>query len=141
MTYAEKTKYLYRYLDARREMKVLADELEQVQYDACRVTPLLSGMPGGQSDGQSLPRAVEQITKARQELEAQINVCGATRREVVAAINQITDSRDHEIFRRRYLLGQRWETISDEMHYSCKQIRRRHDRALQKMSLNVPKCP
>lgn len=141
MTYGEKTKYLYRYLDARREMKVLADELEQVQSDACRVTPLLSGMPGGQSDGQSLPRAVEQITKARQELEAQINVCGATRREVVAAINQITDSRDHEIFRRRYLLGQSWETISDEMHYSCKQIRRRHNRTIQKMSLNVPKCP
>ena len=141
MTYGEKTKYLYRYLDARREMKVLADELEQVQSDACRVTPLLSGMPGGKSDGQALPRAVEQITKARMELEAQINVCGATRREVVAAINQITDSRDHEIFRRRYLLGQRWETISDEMHYSCKQIQRRHKRALQKMSLNVPKCP
>lgn len=141
MTYGEKTKYLYRYLDARRQQRVLEEELEQVQSDACRITPLLSGMPGGQSDGQSLPRAVEQITKARQELEAQINVCGATRREVVAAINQITDSRDHEIFRRRYLLGQRWETISDEMHYSCKQIRRRHNRALQKMSLNVPKCP
>lgn len=141
MTDGEKAKYLYRYLDARREMKVLADELEQVQSDACRVTPLLSGMPGGQSDGQALPRSVEQIIKARQELEAQINVCGATRREVVAAINQIADSRDHEIFRRRYLLGQGWEKISEDMHYSCKQIRRRHDRALQKMSLNVPKCP
>lgn len=141
MTYGEKIKYLYRYLDARRQMRVLEEELEQVQSDAYRVTPLLSGMPGGKSDGQALPRAVEQITKARQELEAQINVCGATRREIVAAINQISDSRDHEIFRRRYLLGQRWETISEEMHYSCKQIRRRHDWALQKMSLNVPKCP
>lgn len=141
MTYGEKTKYLFRYLDARRQMRVLEEELKQVQSDACRVTPLLSGMPGGQSDGQSLPRAVEQITKARQELEAQINVCGATRREVVAAINQIADSRDHEIFRRRYLLGQGWETISGEMNYSCKQIRRRHNRVLQNMSLNVPKCP
>lgn len=141
MTYAEKTKYLYRYLDARRQMRVLEEELEQIQSDACRVTPLLSGMPGGKSDGQKLPRAVEQIIKARQELEAQINVCGAIRREVVAAINQIIDSRDHEIFRRRYLLGQGWETISEEMHYSCKQIRRRHNWALQKMTINVPKCP
>lgn len=141
MTYDEKVRWLRRYQGSLRREKELAQEVERLLSEAYRVTPLLSGMPGGQSDGQSLPRAVEQITKARQELEAQINVCGATRREVVAAINQITDSRDHEIFRRRYLLGQRWETISDEMCYSCKQIRRRHNRALQKMSLNVPKCP
>lgn len=33
MTNGEKAKYLYRYLDARREMKVLADELEQLEVE------------------------------------------------------------------------------------------------------------
>ena len=122
MTYDEKIAWLQRYLDSLRLERELEREVDQMETLATRVTPRLSGMPGGGADGQSLPRAVEGIIRAKQELEAQVNVCKAIRGEVVAALEQITNPRDHEILRRRYILGQRWEEIAVEMHLDRKSV-------------------
>ncbi len=135
MTYDDKVAWLRRYQDSLRRERELAEELEQLHTRACKVTPALTGMPGGPNDGQSLPRAVESIVQAQQELQAQINVCGAVRREVVAALEQVTNARDHEILRRRYLLNQKWEQIAVEMYYSYKQVRRRHRACVESLCL------
>ena len=90
-------------------------------------------MPGGGGDGQSLARAVESIVQARQELAAQINVCGAIRREVVAALEQVTNPRDHEILRRRYILGQKWENIAVDTGIDLRWVYRRHKAAVQRL--------
>ena len=84
MTYEEKVRWLRRYRDALRLEEELRQELEAQRARACKTTAALTGMPGGGGDGQALPRAVESIVAAQQELQAQINLCGATRREVVA---------------------------------------------------------
>ena len=136
MTYDEKVRWLRRYQDSLRRERELADEVEQLHARACKVTPALTGMPGGPSDGQSLPRAVESIVQAQQELQAQINQCGAIRREIVAALDQITNPRDHEILRRRYLLGQRWEEIAVTMHLEYRWVTRRHRRTVESMILS-----
>ena len=133
MTYDEKVTWLRRYQDSLRRERELAEELEQLHTRACKVTPALTGMPGGPNDGQSLPRAVESIVQAQQELQAQINQCGYIRREVVAALEQVANARDHEILRRRYLLGQRWEEIAVEMHYKYQHICRCHRVAVTKL--------
>ena len=130
MTYEEKVRWLRRYRDALRLEKELREELKDQQTRACKTTAAMTGMPGGGGDGQALPRAVESIVAAQQELQAQINLCGATRREVVAVLNQIADARDHEILRRRYLLGQRFEEIAVEMCLEYRWVRRRHKRAV-----------
>lgn len=140
MTYDDKIKWLRRYQDSLRRERELAEELDQLTSRACRVTPALTGMPGGGGNGQSLPRAVESIVQAQQELQAQINICGAIRREVVAALDQITNPRDHEILRRRYILGQRWEEIAVEMHLEYRWVTRRHRRAVESMIL-TPESP
>ena len=138
MTYEEKIRWLRRYQDNLRLERALREELSMQQARACKTTAALTGMPGGGSDGQALPRAVENIVAAQQELQAQINVCGAVRREVVAAINQIADERDHEILRRRYLLGQRWEEIAVAMHLEYRSVTRRHRRTVENLT---PECP
>lgn len=135
MTYDEKVTWLRRYQDSLRRERELAEELEQLHTRACKVTPALTGMPGGASDGQSLPRAVEEIVQAQQELQAQINQCGAIRREIVAALEQVTNARDHEILRRRYLLGQRWEEIAVDMHLEYRWVTRRHHHTVESMIL------
>ena len=140
MTYDEKIAWLRRYLDSLRLERELEREVDQMETLATRVTPRLSGMPGGGADGQSLPRAVEGIIRAQQELEAQINVCKAIRGEVVAALEQITNPRDHEILRRRYILGQRWEEIAVEMHLEYRWVTRSHHRAGDRMIL-TPESP
>ena len=135
MTYEEKVRWLRRYRDALKLEVELRQELEAQRARACKTTAALTGMPGGGGDGQALPRAVESIVAAQQELQAQINLCGATRREVVAALDQGTDARDHEILRRRYLLGQRWENIAVEMHIELRWIYRRHRRAVSELTM------
>ena len=135
MTYDEKVRWLRRYRDALRLEEELRQELETQRARACKTTTALTGTPGGGGDGQALPRAVESIVAAQQELQAQINLCGATRREVVSALDQVTDARDHEILRRRYLLGQRWENIAVEMHIELRWIYRRHRRAVSELTM------
>ena len=130
MNYEEKVHWLQRYRDALQLEEELRQELEDQRSRACKTTAALTGMPGGGGDGQALPRAVESIIAARQELQAQINLCGATRREVVAVLDQVADERDHEILRRRYLLGQRFEEIAVEMCLEYRWVRRRHKRTI-----------
>ena len=130
MTYDEKIRWLRRYRDALRLEEELRQELEAQRARACKTTAALTGMPGG-----ALPRAVESIVAAQQELQAQINLCRETRREVVAALDQVTDARDHEILRRRYLLGQRFEEIAGEMCLEYRWVRRRHKRTVGAMAI------
>ena len=146
MTYEEKVRWLRRYQDSLRRERALAEEVKQMRARACKVTPSLTGMPGGPSDGQSLPRAVENIVQTQQELQAQINQCGAVRREIVAALNQVSNPRDHEILRRKYLLNETWEKIAVAMYYSYKQVRRRHRACVEALTLpdagkDVLQCP
>lgn len=133
MTYGEKVRWLRRYQDSLRRERELAEELEQLQTRACKVTPALTGMPGGPNDGQGLALAVESIVQAQQELQAQINQCGYIRREVVAALEQVANARDHEILRRRYILGQRFEKISVEMNLEYRWVRRKHKNVVEKL--------
>lgn len=133
MTYAEKVAWLRRYQDSLRQEKELAEEVEQLRARAYRVTPALNDMPTAQGDGQALPRAIEQIMQAQQELQAQIARCDAVRREIIAALEQVPDPRDSEILRRRYLLGQRWEVISNQMSLDKRWVQRKHKSAVENL--------
>lgn len=131
MTYEEKVAWLRRYQQSLRQERELEQELLTLRSQACRVTPLLSSMPTGTPDGQGIPRAVERIIQAQQELERQIAIYADTRRDIITIINQITDARDQEILRRRYLLGQHFEQIAVEMHLEYRWVRRRHKQAIE----------
>lgn len=135
MTEDEKKRWLWRYRDALRRERELKEELQEQKTRAASVTAALTGMPGAASDGQTLPRAVECIVAAKAELQAQINVCGAVRREIVAALDQIDDARDHEILRRRYLRGQKFEQIAVEMNLEYRWVRRLHKRLVSNIDI------
>lgn len=135
MTYEEKVRWLRRYQNSLHREQELAEEVEQLRSRACKVTSSLSGMPGGTSDGQALPRAVEQILEAQQELQDQIEQCNAIRQEVVETIEKVTNPRDKEILRRRYLMGQRFETISVELRFEYRWLRRLHKKAVSELTI------
>lgn len=136
MTYEEKVAWLRRYRDSLRRERELAEELERLQSEATRITPLLSGMPGGPGDGQKVPRAVERIVQAQQELQEQVDRCADVRGEIAAAIAQVTDYRDNEILRRRYILGQRFEEIATEVGVDCRWVRRIHKKLVDRIDLH-----
>lgn len=135
MNYSEKVEWLRRYRAALKKEKLLRDELQALQERSIGCGQALNGMPRAASDGQRLPRAVESILKAQQELERQINVCGAIRREVVAAIETVPDNRDQEILRRRYLLGEKWYQIGMKLPMNERGVRKRARRAIEYMQM------
>lgn len=130
MTYEEKVRWLRRYQDSLRREQELAEEVEQLRSRACKVTPSLSGMPGGTSDGQALPLAVEQILEAQQELQAQIEQCNIVRKEVIDTIETVADKKGKEILRRRYILGETWEGIACHMHITLRWVYRLHKKVI-----------
>lgn len=134
MTYPEKIEYLYRYRDALRREKTIADEIEALRAEAARVTQALTGMPGG-GDGQAIPRAVERILDAQQRLAAEAARCAAARAEVKAAIDTVADPLRRDILTRRYVLGQRWERIAAENDLVMRQVFRLHHRAVIDLEL------
>lgn len=138
MTYAEKVAWLRRYQDSLRLEKERAEELEQMNARACRITPAMNDMPTAQGDGQALPRAVEQLVQAQQKLQAEIDRCEMTRKEILTVLQQVQDPRDSELLRRRYILGQRWEYISEKMYLDRRWITRRHQRAIEALTIESP---
>ena len=135
MTYADKIRWLRRYGDARRQQRVLEKEIEALRSDAERVTPLLGALLGGAGEGGRVPRAVEAILEAQEQLRAQCDQCAAVRAEVEAAIARVPGQRDQEILRRRYILGQKWEQIAVEMVIDLRWIYRMHKRVVCNMDL------
>lgn len=135
MTYADKIRWLRRYGDARRQQRVLEKEIEALRSDAERVTPLLGALPGGAGEGGRVPRAVEAILEAQEQLRAQCDQCAAVRAEVESAIARVPGQRDQEILRRRYILGQKWEQIAVEMVIDLRWIYRMHKRVVCNMDL------
>lgn len=134
MTDDEKKRWLWRYRGSLEKEKALRADLQEQETRAAKTTAALTGMPGAASDGQTLPRAVESIIAAQQELQAQINVCGAVRREVVAAIDQVQDERDHTILYRRYVLGQTYEQIAEKLDISVRYCIKLHVEAIKRLS-------
>lgn len=135
MTYAEKIRWLRRYGDARRQQRVLEKEIEALRSDAERVTPLLGALPGGAGEGGRVPRAVEAILEAQEQLRAQCDQCAAVRAEVEAAIARVPGQRDQEILRRRYILGQKWEQIAVEMHYGYQYVCKCHKLVVTQLAI------
>lgn len=128
MTYEEKVRWLRRYQDSLRREQELAEEVEQLRSRACKVTPSLSGMPGGTSDGQQLPKSVEEILQAQEQLIDQIKLCNNTRREIISKINEIENPTEITILRKKYILGQNFEDIAFDIGYSvrwCVEIHKR----------------
>ena len=82
MTYEEKRKWLQRYSAARQLFEFRRQQLETAKTDAGRTTQNISPVPGGHSDGQALPRAVERIQEAEQRVVAQARICDEIREDI-----------------------------------------------------------
>lgn len=134
MEYSEKIAFLRRYREAVRQEETLAQEIEALRTQAARVTQALTGMPGG-GDGQAIPRAVEQIADAQQQLQEEAARAADVRASVCAAIDGVADPLRRDILTRRYILGQRWERIAADNHRDLRWMLRLHHRTVEDLTI------
>ena len=135
MTYEEKKAWLSRYSTAILKEKYLRDALREMQSDTGCTTQQLSGMPGGSGDGQALPRMIERLERAQQELDAQIMLCDDLHAEILARLEDVENPNDYEVLRLRYLRFLGWEQIAEKMRICVRQVYRLHHRGIDALEL------
>ena len=135
MTYDEKISFLRRYRDAKRTMRRLLEELQQLRAEATSVSQALSGMPSGGGDGQAIPRAVERIEDAEIRLASAYGTALVELSRVKDAIDTVPDPLRRDILTRRYILGQRWERIAADLDRDLRWVLRLHHRAVDELTI------
>ena len=133
--YDRKVQWLRRYQTAIREVDILTGEVDQMRAMAERVTPRLSGVPGGSSSSDSLPRAVERIVEAQHKLECEINHMLETKSEISTLIGSVKNDRPREILRRRYISGEKWEAIACAMDMDYRWLLRIHHKIVANLDI------
>lgn len=135
MTYEEKRSWLQRYSAARQLFYFRQQQLETAKTDAGRTTQNISPVPGGRSDGQALPRAVERIHEAEQRAAAQARVCDEICEEITAALDALDNLCDRDILYRKYIRFQSWSTIQRDTDLSKSAVLAHHRQAIESLQV------
>lgn len=135
MTYEEKRAWLQRYEAARQLFDFRQQQLETTKTDAGRTTQNISPVPGGHSDGQALPRAVERIQEAEQRAAAQARVCDEICEEITAALDALDNLYDRDILYRKYINFQSWNTIQRDTDLSKSAVLAHHRQAIESLQV------
>ena len=100
-----------RYID--KEIKLLQERIEELETEAARVTPILTGLPGKGSGGDRIGAVVEQIIEEKEKLKAALQNRQEERRKAMRFINSIADSQLRTIFILRFVAGKSWNEVAD----------------------------
>ena len=100
-----------RYIE--KEIKLLQERIEELETEAARVTPILTGLPGKGSGGDRIGAVVEQIIEEKEKLEAALQQRQEERRKAMRFINSIADSQLRTIFILRFVAGKSWNEVAD----------------------------
>ena len=133
MNNEEKKQYLRRYQIAKRRVGLIQEEIEELRSSKTSPVGLGDGMPRG-SGTSDLSGYAARLDELMRELEAEREMQMVTYREIWNQVKKIPNATEQEVLTRRYLIGQSWEKIAVEMHYSYRQIIRIHGAALQHFS-------
>lgn len=135
MTYEEKKEWLQRYKVARQLFGFRLQQLKTAKTDAGRTTQNISPVPGGHSDGQTLPRAVERIQEAEQRAAAQARVCDEICEEITAALDALDNLCDRDILFRKYIKFQSWSEIMQGINLSRSAVLAHHRQAIESLQV------
>lgn len=133
MNNEEKKQYLRRYQVAKRREKLIQDAIAELRSSKTSPVGLGDGLPHG-SGTSDLSGYAARLDELLRELEAEREMQMVTYREIWNQVKKIPNATEQEVLNRRYLIGQSWEKIAVEMHYSYRQIIRIHGEALQHFS-------
>lgn len=130
MNNEEKKKYLWQYQNAKRQVALLQEQIEALRNDQTSPVGLGDGMPHGSTLSDLSTYAAQLDTlqrKQKKEMELQMVLY----KEILQHIEQLLNKAEREVLTRRYLLGQNWDKIADEMGYSYRHTTKIHGKALQ----------
>ena len=136
MTALDVKEKLSRILDAVEGMQIARRNLEKaenlltgisIDYSNERVT-------NSQVSFDRIGDQVDQLAELRQIFEEKKKVASERMIEGINLLELCTSARGYEVLSRRYIHGEAWEKIEDEMHYSERQLMRIQKEALDEIA-------
>lgn len=122
--------YLMQYRQIEKEINRLLEERARWAALAEKMTPSLSGMPGGAGGGDRLGETVAKIVDLEREIDAKVDELMGHYRKIREAVSQIPDAKEREVLLRRYMQGQSWEEIAERMGVTGRWVYQVHKRAI-----------
>lgn len=137
MTNKEKKAYLYRYRNLESSIKRLLEEKERWQTRAEKMTPTLTGMPGGGNGEDQRELAICNMIDCANEAASKINEQIKLKAEIEKAIESVGDDRLELLLVYRYIDGEQWEDITRLLDCSWTHTHRLHAMALEKIKIQM----
>lgn len=134
MNNQEKKQYLLRCQNLNYKINALLREKERLQDFVCKVTPSLSGMPRGNSGGRE--DSLARLADINSDINRSIDRYVQTRKEIAACLDRLEDGRLYELMRLRYLAGETWEQVAEDMGIDTRWATRLHGKALSILEID-----
>ena len=86
-------------------------------------------------EGPDLPPSAEKILAMEARISREVDRLTDLKEEIRGVIDAVPDADASLILRGRYLLGKTWLQIADELYFSERTVRRKHEAALEQLQL------
>lgn len=123
--------YLSRAFWLRKKIAAKETHLEELRTQAEKSTQVLTGMPRGGNAQSSVETLAVMIADLSWEIELDELDLAHYEAEIKKVIDEVSDPLCFQVLTYRYLAFHTWTQISDEMHYSNRQLFRIHAKALR----------
>ena len=136
MTALDVKEKLSRILDAVNGMKVAQRNLEQAEnlLTGISIDYSQERVSSSQVSFDRIGDQVDQLARLRQEFAEKRQEATDRMIEGLRMLNLCKSARSYEILSRRYIQGEPWEKIEEEMHYSKRQLLRIQADALDEIA-------
>lgn len=131
--------FLKQYLDADRAINAKLEQIRRLRELATKTTQTLQRDKVQSSNENKTEKIIAKIVDLENEVDAEIDRLVDIKAQVEAVIRQVPDATQRILLERRYIIGETWEQIAVDLHYSYMQICRIHGKALQKVK-DVIEC-
>lgn len=125
-----------------RRYRLLLKRIERKEQERRRwlelgttITPIYSDMPKAQNTSNKVEQAGIACAQIAEELSQDICELTKEKRHIERAIRSVEDKKLRLILEKHYIDGMTFETISEDMDFDCRWIRRLHKRAIEKLTL------
>ena len=132
----KKIEYLSRYRKLGKRIEQLSTERAMWLSRACKTTQTISDMPKAKNGAQGDSGEVAQYIEIGEEITRELRNLHRLRREILAVITTLEDDILQTLMLYRYIDGMTFEEIAVKLHYSWRQVCRKHGQALAKLRMS-----
>ena len=126
--------FLSRGINLERRVETITDQIEHYKSIVNKCTVTYSDSPKSTTSSYRLEDCTQKIIDLQSELcEAVADLVDVTC-DIARTISKVENYDYEDLLVKRYVLGEPWEKIAEEMNYSEQHIHRLHGEALKKIS-------